>query len=489
MNLRKALAWSISGQMSSTVISFVSSIILARLLAPHDMGVFAIAMATIGILNTVAAFGVGTYVVRAVDLTPNTLASAFTVNTLISCILGGVIYAAALIERFYFGQVDVADVLGPLALAPIVNTLSFLPSTMLQREMNYKALALINAGKIVVSSIVTVILAFYGFRYMSLAYGNLASVVVGVLWVNLIVRHYEGFRLSFGESRKIAAFGFQMMSIGGVATMAMRLSDIILGNLLGLAALGLYSRASGISVLIFDNIYGAITRVLFVQLSADFREKGILRDTFLRGFEMITALIWPLLIGLAVLSRPVVYIVYGEKWLGAALPLSFLMIAQFIVICFGMNWELFVLRYETARQVRFEAVRAVVGVIAFTCGCFFSISAAAAGRIVEAIFGFILYHPHMNRMAGTKPGELIRILGNGTLLTLAAVFPSLVLMLSTGWSQVTSPTLIAGAVLLGIGLWFGVLVWQNHPLLDEMRIIGDKFRSKIFPRRFTPRIS
>ena len=449
--------------------------VIAHLLTPVDMGIYAIALATISVLAIVSAFGVGVYVVRATELGSATLASAFTVNAILAVAMAVVIYLASVAERTYFGNLPVAQVLAPLALGPLIGIFEFRPSTMLQREMNFRLLALINTANIVVSTTTTIAMALNGYAFMSLVYGNLAASVFGAACVNLAASQHVGFALSLAEGRQIAVFGVRMMSIGGVATLAQRLSDIILGNLLGLAALGLYSRASNISNLIFTNVYGAVTRVLFVQLSTDFRERGVLRDVFLRGFEMITALLWPILIGLAVLSSPAIYILYGAKWLGAALPLSLLMIAQFVVLCFGMNWELFVLRDETARQAKFEAVRAVVGVMVFTLGCMFSISAAAVGRIAEAVFGWALYHPHMNRMAGTSPGELARIYANGFVLTVAAVLPSFLLMMATNWSHLTSPGLIAAAIAAGILLWLAVLIWQKHPLLAEIELIAGRF--------------
>lgn len=474
MALRNALAWSVSGQFLSFAISFSGSMVVARLLTPYDMGVYAIALAIIGVLNTLAAFGVGAYVVRATELTPTTLSSAFTLNAILSLAMATVIFAASVIERTQFGSPAVAQVLVPLALGPLIGILEFRPAVMLQREMNFRVLSLINIVRVIVATLVVIGLAVAGFSYMSLAYSNLVSAVIGVICVNLVAGQHAGFRLSLSEGRKMAMFGLRMMSIGGLNTLAARVSEIVLGNLLGLAALGLYSRAANVSNQIFDNVYGAVTRVLFVKLSADFRERGVLRDVFLRGFEMITALIWPLLIGLAVLSRPAVYILYGERWIEAALPLSLLLVAQFVVISFGMNWELFVLRDETAKQVRFEAVRAVVGVLTFSIGCLFSISTAAVGRIAEAMFGWALYHPHMTRMADAEPGELVRIYGRGLALTVVAALPAFVLMIVTDWSYKTSPLLIASAVLAGMLMWLALLSRLDHPLFGEIRIIVRK---------------
>ena len=162
--------------------------------------------------------------------------------------------------------------------------------------------------------------------------------------------------------------------------------------------------------------------------------------------------------------------------MGAASPLSLLMVAQSIILCFGMNWELFIIKNETGRQVRYEAARAVVSVVTFTAGCLFNIAAAAVGRIAEAAFGFMLYRPHINRMAETRPGEFSTIYANSAALTIAAVFPSLALMVSTDWSPRTSPPIIVGSVLLGVLFWLVVLARQKHPLFAELRAVFDKLK-------------
>jgi O-antigen/teichoic acid export membrane protein len=248
--------------------------------------------------------------------------------------------------------------------------------------------------------------------------------------------------------------------------------------MLGLASLGLYSRASNLASLIFQNLYGTATGVIFAQLSKTFRETGELRAPFLRGLEMILAVMWPLLIGLAVLSQPAVHILYGAKWQAAAQPLSLLMIAQFVILSFGMNWELFVLRDETARQTNYEIFRAVGGLVLFALGSLFGLSAAAAGRIGEATIGAVAYLPHMSRLSGASLPEFGKVYLESVLLTIAAVSPSLGLMLWSGWSPETSPILIALAVLSGLGLWALALKQLRHPFLNEILHVLERMRQR-----------
>ena len=130
------------------------------------------------------------------------------------------------------------------------------------------------------------------------------------------------------------------------------LNELALGRLSGLPALGVYVRAANLSNMIWDNVYGSLTRVAFTQLAEDNRQGKPLGDTFLRTLQLVTGFLWPALCGIAVLSQPLVHILYGAKWHPAAAPLSCLMISQAISLSYGLNWELFVINNETGRQVR-----------------------------------------------------------------------------------------------------------------------------------------
>lgn len=478
MSVRKSLAWSYSSQALIFLITFGTSLIMARLLRPWEFGIYAVASAISAILSVFLSFGIGSYLVREGEVTRPMLRTCFTVNACLSFVMAGVLFAIAKIEANLFHTPDVATILELSSIGPLINILQFVPSALCTREMKYGTLSVINVARTAVGSAAIVIAALTGYGAASFAVGPLIGGAVAVAMFAVIRPRDLVFRPSFHEFRPVVAFGLQMMSIGGVAQLASRASDLILGHSLGLAALGVYSRASNLSAMIFTNVYGQATGVIFSQLSRDLREKGELHGTFLRALRMITAVMWPLLIGLAVLARPAVLLLYGAKWLEAALPLSVLMIAQFVVLGFGMNWELFILRKETALQTRFEMVRAIAGTAAFAAGSMFSITAAAIGRLVEAVFGYFLYRPHMDRMTGTARGELERIYGESLALTAAAVIPSLLLMLFTHWDAETPLLWILAAVLTGVGAWLLLLVKRSHPLILEVTQLFRRFTAR-----------
>jgi O-antigen/teichoic acid export membrane protein len=470
------LAWIFSGQIVAFAITFSGSLIIARLLSPHEMGVYAIAAAIAGFISVISTMGLGAYLIREVDLTDERRSAVFTVNALINVSISAILFMASFLGARYWGDTDVTIVMRLLCVPPLIAIFEFLPSTLVQREMAFRITSLILMSATALNVTLTVTLAVLGFSSLSMPYAAIVAALFRAGLFNILVPQHVFLRISFTGWRPILVFGLRMITVSGVAQMTQRVCDIIIGAMLGLAALGLYSRASNLAALIFQNVYGTATGVIFAQLSKTFRETGELRAAFLRGLEMILAIMWPFLIGLAILAQPMVHILYGVKWQAAAEPLSLLMIAQFIVLSFGMNWELFVLRDETARQTRYEIARSVAGLGLFALGSLFGLSAATAGRIGEAAVGAAVYLPHMSRLSGASLSEFRRVYVQSVLLTVVAVTPSLVLMIWSGWSPETSPVLIALAVFSGIGLWAATLKRLRHPLLYEIHQILERVR-------------
>jgi O-antigen/teichoic acid export membrane protein len=467
--IRKAFFWSFSAQLVSFVVMFIGSLIVARLLSPREMGVYAVSLATIGVLQIIAAFGVGNFVIRATELDARMLDTAFTVNAVLGVSLAVTIFALSYAGGAFLGEPAVAQVMRLLALSPLISIFDFRPSSMLQREMQFKRVSAVSTAQAVTSSGVTILAALQGASYFSPAIGGLAAALVAAIGYSILGRQHVAIRFCMVGWKPMAAFGFRMMSIGGISNVASRLSDIVLGHLLGLAALGLFGRASNLSNLIFQNIYGTATRVIFAKMSKDYRETGQLRDTYLKGIRYIAALMGPLLIGLAVLAKPAIQLMYGARWQGAAVPLSCLMVAQFITLRFAMNWELFVIKDELRVQTRIEITRSVFSLLSRTVGSLFSVAAAAGAAIVDALFSVALYGTQINRMIDVEERVLMRVSIEAVVLTAAAVAPAFALMVTFDWNEHTPLLLVFGSVGLGIALWLVTMTWQKHPLLEELR--------------------
>jgi O-antigen/teichoic acid export membrane protein len=467
---RRAFFWSVIGQVTSFAANITGSVIVARLLSPVEMGIYVIGAAAIGLISGFTSLGVGAFVVREPTLTDEILDSAFTLNAMLAIGLAVVVALVGQVSGWVLGSREAGNVLMLLAVAPALGVFSFRPATLMQRNMELGTMAFISTASIVVGAVVMVACAIGGASYMAPAWGSLATTVVGLIGYLALGARYVGFSVGLARWREILVFGLRMVTITGAAAIANRLADISLGRLLGLRSLGLYSRASSISGQIFDNVYGTATRVVFVHLSEQNRRTGQIGDSFLRSFRMITAVMWPCLLGLAILSPVAIYTIYGEKWLAAAAPLSIILVSQVIVLAFGMNWELFVIRNETALQTKIELYRNGLGLAVFVIGCLFSLTFAAVAKVCDALLGLVMYRRHLTRLSGLAAEQLNRAYREGGALSLCGVLPAGLLMVHERWSENTSLLLVAAAVGLGAVMWTACLVWLQHPLIEEFAI-------------------
>lgn len=476
--IRRSLAWVGLGQVSYAVLTFLGSVVIARLLTPYDTGVFAIAVATVGVLAVVQAMGLNNFLIREPVLTPDLVATAATVNIVMALGLAALIALIGLAGGILFADPGVRDVLLVLAVVPLLGQIAFLPNAMLEREGQFRTLALVRTGSTATGLLLTIGFALAGFRYMSLAYSQVATALLTNLMLLFIARRHVSFRLSLSHWSRVSRFGAQIFAVSGMTRMAQRLSDIVLGRLIGLEALGLYSRAASNYNMLWDNVHTVATRVLFVDLASLRREGVPLRDRYLQVVTMMTALLWPAFLGVAVLAGPLVRTVYGARWDGAAVPLSFLCLAGVLLTSITMTWEVFVVTGETGRQARLEVIRTVTGFALFAGGCLHSLAAAALARVGDALVAQLLYRRHLYRLTEASPADLRRIYRSSALMTVPAILPALIVMVAWRWSPAVPGPVVLLAILLGGAGWLLAIRQTGHPLWAEItRLLSRRRRS------------
>jgi O-antigen/teichoic acid export membrane protein len=339
----------------------------------------------------------------------------------------------------------------------------------LERRGQFKTLSLVAMCSGLVGTASTIILALLGFKYMSIVYAGLGSAAVNTVLLNWRGRQHTSFVLGLKSWRRVANFGLQMLAVTGVNSITSRLSDLLLGRLQGLSPLGIYNRAGSLNGLIWNNVHLIIGRVVFVDY-AELNRQGIsLRERYLRTVEVVTAALWPAFAGFALLSGPFILNVYGAKWLPAVVPLSCLAIASMILVAITMTWELFAATGELTAQTRIEFIRALVALIAFGTGCMFSLTAAAAARILDAAFAFFLYRPHLDRMTHTSLRDFLPIYGRSALLSIMALIPPAFLMGYYRMSARAPLSQVLMSVVLGVMMWVVGLIVLKHPLMQEAK--------------------
>ena len=474
ISVRRNLAWMGLSQTGLFIVGFGSSVVMARLLTPREMGIYAVAAAVVGILNLIRSFGLNTLIIRESELTMRVTTTIFTINAGLNILCAIAIWGISEIGGQFLGDDGVRSVLELLAITPLLNIFDFLPSTHLERAGKFRVIALVNLGKSLLNTGLTVFLAYAGFSYMSIAWGNAATALFGTICFNIFGRQYSSLRLGLYDWRRVGRFGLQMLTIGAVAGFTGRLTDLLIGRLISLTALGLYSRAASLNSLLWDNLHLVIARVVFVDFAEQHRRKASLRESYLRIVAILTALLWPAFTGLAILARPVIAVIYGETWMDAALPLSMLSIAGVFYVAITMTHEIYTVTGEVAQQVRLELKRNLIGSILFALGCLAGLTWAAASRIGDALFTIFLAKGDLERLTHTTPSDYTPIYIKSAVLSTLACSPAALLMVANDWSEHTSLSAIFGAVVAGVCAWAVGLWYLKHPLYLEATTISRK---------------
>ena len=469
MSVRNGLAWMSVAQAGVFLLQFVGSVTVTRLLTPYELGVYAVASALAGMLSIVQTNGLARLIVREAALTPTLTATTQTIYLVTSVALSAAIAILGEAGGPWLGDPGVRSCLLVLAVVPIISVPGFLPAAMLEREGRFRVIALTTMAQVLASVTVTVVLAFAGASYASVAFGSLAGASVQAAGRLIAGRRHVHLRLGLQEWRRVSRYGGQMLAIAGVSDLSNRIADVVVAELLGLAALGLFSRASQLNAMMRDNIQLVIDRVLFVKLAEIKRRGEPLTQAYLTSIDMVTALLWPVFGGLGVLAGPMILLVYGEAWLAAAVPLGLLCLASALQASITMSWEIFVLCNETGRQARFEFIRAGFRLACAAAGCLFGLPGAAGARVVDALFCQALYRPHLERMTQTRRKDFWRLYRRTMSPACAAIAPAVFVMACYGWSPYTPLAPVGASITAGVAGWLLCLRRLRHPLFGELR--------------------
>lgn len=478
MATRNSLFWTAIAQVLLFIIQFGGTLIVTRLLTPEQTGTFALCMAIVGLFSVLQNNGLNMYIVRENEFAREVTIAAFTLNSFAACIVSLIAFAIAEFNFLYDLNASIRQTLLIITIVPIVSIFEFVPSALLERQNSFKPIVLINVSRNFIGACVTIICASHGFGAVSLAYGQLASSVFGMLLINFVGRKHILIAISLRGTKRMLTFSFQIIGMSSLTRIGQRASEILIASQLGLDALGIYNRASSIFTLIWDNLHSTLTRVIFVDFSTAVREGKSLRDRYLIVVEVMTTLLWPAFMGLAIVAGPLIRQLYGEKWSAVAEPLSIISVSAIMLVSITMTGELFIIKGETSKQIKLESVRSVASVSMLAAGTSLGLSWVAASRIGDSIIANIMYRRFILRYTSVSARDLIKIYCRSGIISLVTIGPCVYLRaVSHDWNAI-SPTQLFGSVSAGAFLWLLVVIVINHPIYREILRVVHKLECR-----------
>lgn len=318
--IRRGLGWSTASNLVLRIGNFCVSIIMARLIAPEQFGIFAVALTMWNVLGTLAEFGLGTDLVRSSDI-HRRIPTVATLGLLTSGTLAGGMFLAAPLIASAFNSPESTSVLRLMAIGMVVFGFSIVPSAVLQREFRQGTLFAINGTALVVSTATMTVMALREYGPVALAVGVIVTQVVSV------IGQYAATRLPIrlGFDRQIASesarFCLPLAAANLLSWVLLSIDNLLVARVLSPVELGLYVLAFNVSSWPMNAI-GQAVRVIALPAFSHLGDPELRNQALARVIGPLWAVAVLLGVGLATTAEPVVRVLYGDRWARAGLALA-----------------------------------------------------------------------------------------------------------------------------------------------------------------------
>jgi PST family polysaccharide transporter len=456
----KGVLWSSLSFAGSKGVTFLATMVLARLLAPQDFGLMALGLVAIGYLETFGSLGVGNFVIYKQGEEEKTANLAFTlgltVNTLLA--VGGFLLAPWIAA--FFNQPALTDILRALSVTLLLMRLGSIHEARLKKSLRFRKTFYPELGKTVAKAATSIALAWLGFGVWSLVAGQIAgSIVLSVIyWV------VSGWRprlvWDWAVSKGMLGYSSQIILVEIMGMLQNNIDYLIIGKRLGSEPLGYYTMAFRIPELLIVNICVIVSNALFPAYSQLQTDREALKKGFLVTLQYVSLYTIPVGIGLSILSAAFIPLAFGSGW-QPAVPLmqALAVYALFYSLSFNAG-DVYKAtgRPDILNKLSIFQLLLIIPLLLFASG--YGILYVALAQVAASAVLMLVKLMVIKRLIGLRLEEVISALRPAVLggLLMLAVLVTLTWLLSgvSAWAQVFILPLAGGFVYLAS-------IWLIHP--------------------------
>lgn len=469
MSVRAAALLAMGSQYVAFAINFAASVYLARhYIDPDALGLFTIAFAATQLIALFQDFGITRYIAGEAELTAAKIRTAYCLSLAIAWTIALAAMGLAWPLAALYGLPGLLPVMLVIGASYLFVPFAIVPMALCQRAMDFTSNTMIEIGTTAANAAIAILLASRGHGAMALAWGAFAQQVARAIisqWRNGLLMPFP-FRLEGAEPILRFGGGSSILMLSGA--LGGRMPELVLGRLLNQAAVGLYSRAAGLAGQLRMLVSGALSTV-FYPAFARVRDRGEPLDKpYERVVASYCAVTWPAMAGLAVVAEPLIRVLYGERWLGAAPLLQWVALSQICFVALPLHVELPILLGRMKALVHRNLMDTAASILLLALGAWFGLAGAGASRLVYGFVWVAIYAGFLRRLIGFSWEAMLRGYLKSGMATLAAVAPLLAIMAFwQGPGTMGLPAMLAGTA-IGIACWLAALKLTVHPAFAEI---------------------
>ena len=385
-----ALFWVMIDKLSGSVINFVVTIILARLLMPEDFGLIAMVLIFFELSYVFVESGFQTALVREKNISEIDKSTTFLFNFASSIVLYTLLFFSTPAIAVFFNQDQLVWIIRIMGLNLIVSSFAIIQRAMLTQQIDFKTQTKVRFLAVVLSGGCAIWMAFTGWGVWALvARIGLAGLIDTVfLWV--LNPWMPSLQFSKASFCRLFGFGSKILVAGILDKFYLHVYNLIIGKYFAAATLGYYTQANNFKNIVINSLFQTIQRVSYPVLSKLRDDPGRLKDGYRKILKLSSFVILPVMVLLGVLAEPIIFALVGEKWLKAVPFLQLLCISGVTYHFSSINLNMLLVIGRPDISLILEIIKKVVITIAIIIGIQFGIFGLVVGEVVAAYINLVI---------------------------------------------------------------------------------------------------
>ena len=470
----KGLAWNTIQNISTHGVQFLLMLFMARLLGPKEYGLIGLTAVFMAITSTFVDSGFTNALIRKKDCTNDDYSTVFIFNLFISIVCYSILFIIAPYVGDFYNEPILCPVLRVLGLMLIIQAFCAVQNTILTKNIDFKKKTKINVSKNIISGLIGLLFAFWGFGVWALVIQSLTASILFSIMLWSTTEWYPNMHFSKKSFKELFGYGSKLLISNLINTIYGQIYPIVIGKFFSTATLGNYSRARSWGSLGSQNLTNILGNVTFPVLAKVQDDDERLANIYRRMIKVSCFIIFPIMIGMSAVANPLTLVTIGEKWGFSASLLQ--------IICFSMMWypvhalnlNLLQVKGRSDLFLKLEIIKKIVG----TCILCISVPLGIVAVCYFSIFSSFIYL-FINTY---YTGKLINI---GFLKQMRDIAPTLILSLVM-WIIVLFSTqfipniylqLIIG-ILIGAAIYLAGSYLLKYPELKEVMVVYNDLKNR-----------
>lgn len=404
----RGVTWSFLDNISSSGVTFLVGLVLARILTPEEYGLLAMVVIFIAISNSIVDSGFSNALIRKIDANETDYNTVFYFNILIAFLLYFILYICAPLISSFFKEPLLVSITRVLSIVLVFNSLSIIQRTILVKKVDFKTQTKISLIASIVSGVLGILMAFCECGVWSLVGQQISRQLLNTFFLWYYSKWRPQIEFSVNSFKELFGFGSKLLISGLIDAVYKNIYYIVIGRSYHASLLGQYTRAEQFSFIFSGNLTSVIQRVSFPVLSSIQDDSERLREAYRKIIKTTMLITFACMLGLAAVAKPLILILIGGKWFLAVSFLQIVCLGEMLYPLHAINLNILQVKGRSDIFLRLEILKKTIIVLPIVLGIVYGIYYLLWGSVCISLISFFLNSYHSSRLVGYSTKDQIK---------------------------------------------------------------------------------